>query len=198
MFIITNPVEVDTTTPDSNKTNNKANNTTEAFAIVDLAVTKSSDKVQYHVNDTIRWTITVINNGPCDAHDVLAIDVLPSGVKYESYNASKGSYDNESGKWIIGDLANGESVTMDLYCVALVEGIITNEVNVTCNETDSNLSNNYDNCTVEVIKSETPVPPSPEKPVEPARMLATGNPIAYLIVVIMVLFGSIWIQNRKE
>ena len=33
---------------------------------------------------------------------------------------------------------------------------------------------------------------------EPAKMLATGNPIAYLIAVIMVIFGSIWIPNRKR
>ena len=195
---ITNPVEVTTTTPDSNKTNNKANNTTEAFAIVDLVVIKSSDKDKYHVNDTIHWTITVFNRGPCDAHDVLATDVLPSGVEFISYNASKGSYDVESGKWTIGDLANGESVTLDLYCVALKEGIITNEVKVTCNETDSDLSNNHDNSTVEVIKNETPITPTPEEPDEPVRMLTTGNPIAYLIVVIMLLFGSFWIQNRKE
>ena len=195
---ITNPVEVSSNTPDTNKSNNKANNTTEAFAIVDLAVIKSSDKDKYHINDTICWTITVFNKGPCDAHDVLAIDVLPSGVKFMSYNASKGSYDVESGKWTIGDLANGESVTMYLYCVALDEGIITNEVNVTCNETDSDLSNNHDNSTVEVIKNETPVTPSPQKPAEPAKMLATGNPIASLIVVIMVLLGSFWIPSRKE
>ena len=95
-------------------------------------------------------------------------------------------------------MANGESVTMYLYCVALDEGIITNEVNVTCNETDSDLSNNHDNSTVEVIKNETPVTPSPQKPAEPAKMLATGNPIASLIVVIMVLLGSFWIPSRKE
>ena len=197
---ITNPVEVSTTTPDSNKSNNKANNTTEAFAIVDLVVKKSSDKDQYHVNDIIHWTITVSNKGPCDAHGVLATDVLPSGVEFVSYNASKGTYDVASGKWTIGDLANGESVTLDIYCVALKEGIITNEVNVTCNETDSDLSNNYDNSTVEIINNETPVTPTPtpEKSVEPVKMLATGNPIAYLIAVIMVLFGSFWIRNRKE
>jgi uncharacterized repeat protein (TIGR01451 family) len=196
---ITNPVEVDSTTPDSNKSNNKANNTTEAFPIVDLEVQKFSDRPQYHVNDTICWTITVINRGPCDAHDVVAIDVLPSSVNFTSYNASKGFYNVTSGKWTIGDLANGESATLTIYCIALVEGYITNYVNVTCNETDSNLDNNYANSTVEVVnETNSTTPEYPQHPEEPIRLMAAGNPIAYLLVVIMVLFGSFWARNRKE
>ena len=195
---ITNPVEVSSTTPDSDKSNNKANNTTEAFAIVDLEVKKVSDKNKYHVNDTICWTITVINHGPCDAHDVIAIDVLPSSVNFTSYYASKGSYNVTSGKWTIGDLANGESVTLTIYCVALVEGFITNYVNVTCKEPDSNLDNNYANCTVEVVVNETNNSTTPEYPVEPVKLKASGNPITYLLVVILVLFGSFWARNRKE
>ncbi len=194
---ITNPVEVSSTTPDSNKSNNKANNTTEAFAIVDLEVKKVSDKNKYHVNDTICWTITVINHGPCDAHDVVAIDVLPSTVNFTSYYASKGSYNVTSGKWTIGDLANGESVTLTIYCVALVEGFITNYVNVTCKEPDSNLDNNYANSTVEIV-NETNNSTTPEHPVEPVKLKASGNPITYLLVVIFVLFGSFWARNRKE
>ncbi len=48
---ITNPVEVTTTTPDSNESNNKANNTTVAIEECDLEIIKSSDKSVYHVGD---------------------------------------------------------------------------------------------------------------------------------------------------
>jgi uncharacterized repeat protein (TIGR01451 family) len=195
---ITNPVEVTSTTPDSNKSNNKANNTTEAIAIVDLEVIKNADRYIYHVGDKICWTIIVRNNGPCDAHEVVATDKLPSAVKFSYYKASKGHYDVESGEWYIGDLAKGENVTLELFCVALKVGIITNEVNVTCNETDSNPDNNYDNSTVKVINKTTPVPPEPPKPDVPVRMLETGNPIAYLLVALMLMLGSFWIPNRKE
>ena len=105
----------------------------------------------------------------------------------------------------------GENITLELNCIALEEGLFTNEVNVTCNETDINLSNNHANSTVEVIENVTPVPPSPPTPnhsnttnstspqvAEPAKILTTGNPIAYLIAVILVIFGSIWIPNRKR
>ena len=165
--------------------------------ICDLEINKYAGEDIVYLNDAFLWKIEVTNHGPCDAHEVVVTDVLPSGIKYITHNASKGSYDAGSGKLTISDLENGETATLEIYCVALGKGIIVNEVNVTCNETDSNLSNNHDNCTVEVIKNETPVLPSPEKPVEPAKLLATGNPIAYLIVVIMVLFGSFWIPKRK-
>ena len=105
----------------------------------------------------------------------------------------------------------GENITLELNCIALEEGLFTNGVNVTRNETDKDLSNNYANSTVEVIKNVTPVPPNPPTPnhsnttnstspqvAEPAKILATGNPIAYLIAVILVIFGSIWIPNRKR
>ncbi|MBR6993452.1 MAG: DUF11 domain-containing protein, partial [Methanobrevibacter sp.] len=193
---ITNPVEVTTTTPENDTTNNKANNTTEGIAIVDLAVIKYADKEVYHIGDKIQWIITVVNYGPCDAHDVVAYDVLPDSVKFIGYKASKGSYDASTGRWDIGNLTKDESVTLYIDCIALIDGKITNEVNVTCNETDSNLSNNYDNCTVEVIKNETVPPVHPEKP--PVTMHATGNLLAYLVMALVIIFGSFWAENRKE
>ena len=176
-----------------------------------MSITKTANASSIYIGDGVKWTINVLNNGPCDAHGVLVTDALPSGIKYVSYNASKGFYDEKRGIWTIDNLTIGESITLDLYCIALEEGLFTNEVNVTCNETDINLSNNYANSTVEVIENVTPVPPNPPTPnpsnttnstslqvAEPAKMLATGNPIAYLIAVIMVIFGSIWIPNRKR
>ena len=179
--------------------------------VCDLSITKTANVSSIHISDCVKWTINVLNNGPCDAHDILVTDALPSGIKYVSYNASKGFYDEKCGIWAIDNLTIGESVTLELYCIALEEGLFTNGVNVTCNETDNNLSNNYANSTVEVIENVTPVPPSPPTPktsnttnstsvqvAEPAKMLATVNPIVYLIAVILVIFGSIWIPNRKR
>ena len=123
---------------------------------------------------------------------------MPSGVNFISYDASKGSYNVTSGEWTIGVLANGESATLTIYCTALVEGFITNNVNVTCREPDSNLANNYANCTVEVVNETNPENNTvPEHMDEPIRLKPAGNPIAYIFVVIMVLLGSFW-ANRKE
>jgi hypothetical protein len=70
-------------------------------------------------------------------------------------------------------------------------------VNVTCNETDSDLSNSFDMCTVGVIKNETEPPVGqPGKP--PVTMKETGNPLAYLVIALVIIFGSFWSENRKE
>ncbi|WP_406534825.1 Cna B-type domain-containing protein, partial [Methanobrevibacter sp.] len=189
---ITNPVEVTTSTHDSNKTNNKANNTTKGIAAVDLAVVKYADKATYHEGDVAHWYITVINYGPCVAHNVVAFDVLPSACKFIDYKATKGTYDVSTGKWTIGDLAKGESVTLEIICNVTKAGNITNEVYVTCDENDTNPDNNYDNATVEVLPNEPPV--DNHTPV----LHETGNPIAYLVIALFAIFASVRSRNRKE
>ena len=175
--------------------------------VCDLVIEKSVGDSSICIGDDVKWTITVLNNGSCDAPDAVATDLLPQGLRYVSYDASKGLYDAKSGKWTIGDLANGESATLHLYCIALIEGIITNEANVICNETDSDTSNNYHKSTVNVTKNETPNPPSPENPVGPdesaeptesVKMFAAGNPIACIIVATMLLLGSFWNRKNKK
>lgn len=205
---ITHPVEVTTTTPDSNESNNKANNTTVAIEECDLEIIKSSDKSVYHVGDKMHWIIEVVNHGPCTAKDTWVSDILPSGLKFISYTSSRGSYDKATGKWSIGDLKKGEKVTLDILCKVLKAGSITNDANVTCSVNDTDLSNNYDNATVKVIENKTPGPepepkppvpdtPEPKVPVHPT-MHATGNPIAYLIVALFVILGSFWSRNKKQ
>jgi uncharacterized repeat protein (TIGR01451 family) len=90
---ITNPVDVNSSTPDSNKTNNHANNTTEASELCDLAIMKTSDYKVYYVGDNMHWIIEVVNYGPSPARGVWVSDVMPSGVKFISCSASKGNYD---------------------------------------------------------------------------------------------------------
>jgi uncharacterized repeat protein (TIGR01451 family) len=208
---ITNPVEVTTTTPDSDKTNNKANNTTEAFEICDVAIIMSTDKKVYHVGDEMHWIMEVVNYGPSPAKDVVVSDVLPEGVKFISSSASKGSYSQYTGEWNIGDLAVGEKVTIDILCKVVAEGVIVNHARVSTSTNESDLTNNQDNASVKVIKNEPPVDPdepdeptpepdepiSTEPPVE-MTMRNTGNPIVYLLIAIIAIFGSFWSRNRKE
>lgn len=206
---ITNPVEVSSSTPDTNITNNRANNTTEVFNLVDLELKKSSDKKVYHIGDKMHWTIEVINNGPGTAENVCVYDILPSGVKFISFKASKGQYDSNTGKWNIGDMENGEKVRLDIYCEVLINGIIVNNARVETTTNESDLSNNYDNATIKVIKNKT----NPKPPIKPEnhtginkhvesknliKMRSTGNPIAYVILAIFTILGCFWSQNRKE
>ena len=194
--IITNPVSVKTTTEETNYTNNKANDTTKAIAVADLELVKHSDKTVYLKGDKMHWTIVVINHGPCTAKDVVVSDLLPSGVKFIGYKASKGSYDVSTGMWDVGELAKGEEVSIEIYCIANVDGVITNHAKVTSSVKDTNLTNNHDSATIRVmhVNHTEPVHPS----YHPATLKNTGNPLAYLIIAICILFGSMWSRNRKE
>ena len=209
---ITNPVDVTTSTPDSNETNNHANNTTEASELCDLAIMKSSDYKVYYVGDNMHWIIEVVNYGPSPARGVWVSDVMPSGVKFIRYSASKGNYDKATGNWTIGTLANGERVTLDILCKVMNPGLITNSAHVTGSGNESNLTDNDDNATISAIEKVQPVPPSPEptpeptpestpepeNPVHEATMHATGNPIAYLLVAVFALFGCFWSRKKQE
>ena len=204
---ITNPVEVKTSTPENDTTNNKANDTAEAFEFCDLVIKKSSDKKSYYVGDKMYWKIEVVNKGPSPARGVWVSDVLPSALKFLKFTASKGSYNDATGRWSIGDLAKGEKVTLYIYCKVLSKGFLTNNANVTCSVNETDLSNNYDNATVKVIEKEHKKEKqnhtkkhsrSTPEPKHPVTMHSTGNPIAYLLIAIFAIFGSFWSRRKQE
>ena len=127
------------------------------------------------------WTIVVTNHGPSTAKDVVVSDVMPSGVKFLSFKASKGSYDPTTGEWDIGELAKGETVTIVIYCNVTAEnGTITSTAVVTSSTHDSNPKNNKDTATITVEKTQEPVPP---------KMHPTGNPIVMVVLSLLAIIG---------
>ena len=148
---ITNVAVVTSSTPDSNETNNEANNTTVVGAIADLAIDKTVNDHSPSKGDNITWIITVTNNGPDTAVNAYVIDIIPDGLTYINSTSQNGSYDENTNTWTIGDLANGETVV--LYIVTSVDvtrEIITNVANVTSDTTDPDLTNNEDNSTIDI------------------------------------------------
>ncbi|WP_295614348.1 DUF11 domain-containing protein [uncultured Methanobrevibacter sp.] len=79
----------------------------------DLAIVKVVSDSTPKVGDVITWTITVTNNGPDRAVDVVVHDKLPDGLVYIS-DDSNGKYDDVSGVWTIGTLQNNASVTLNI------------------------------------------------------------------------------------
>src|SRR5690606_34416444 len=70
------------------------------------------------------------NAGPEDATGVVIEDVLPDGLTFVSANASDGTYDQATGLWTLGALANGADATLTI--VARVDGTtaITNTAEI--------------------------------------------------------------------
>ncbi len=72
--------------------------------------------------DTVTFQIAVRNDGPADATNVSLTDLLPNGLTATTNNGTTddgtgnpvGIYDDTSGIWNIGNLANGDSATLTL------------------------------------------------------------------------------------
>jgi uncharacterized repeat protein (TIGR01451 family) len=135
-----NFVFVNSTTPDSDMSNNKANNTTYANPICDLVITKIVSAEEIFVNDTVVWTITVVNNGPSAAKDVVVKDSIPSGLVFTTPEGC--TFDGKYLIWNIGTLNANASVTLELTTKVVRDGNITNIVVVNSTTPDSNKSNN--------------------------------------------------------
>ena len=144
---IINVVKVNTTSHDPNPSNDIAENRTVIPPEADVEVIKTVNNVTPNKNDTIVWTITVINHGPDVAENVIVTDILPAGVEYVSH---QGSYHRSTGVWDVGSLAHKESKTLNITTKVVDTGKITNEVNVTTTTYDTDLTNNYDNETIDV------------------------------------------------
>ncbi len=59
-----------------------------AVRTADLVITKTDDVDPIAQNETLTYTVTVTNDGPEDAVDLLVTDTLPTGVTYVSSTAS--------------------------------------------------------------------------------------------------------------
>jgi uncharacterized repeat protein (TIGR01451 family) len=123
---------------------------------VDLAVAKTVDDGLPHEGDTVTYTVDVQNLGPDDATGVEVTDLLPAGVTYQSDTPSAGSYDDSSGVWTVGDLANGAAGTLTITAsvdAGTAGSTITNTASLTgSDQADSNPANDSDSADV-VVRS---------------------------------------------
>lgn len=144
-----NIATVNTTTPESNYTNNRANDTTRADPICDLVISKSVNATKVIKGEYVKWTIKVTNKGPSTAYDVEVKDILPKGLKLIAYRTSTGKYQN--GVWTIGKLIKGSTVTLTLITKTTIEGNITNIASVSTTTPESNHTNNEAKNTTEAL-----------------------------------------------
>jgi uncharacterized repeat protein (TIGR01451 family) len=129
------------------------NNTSSATTTtqqLDLAVTKSVDDSTPNRNQTVTFTVNVVNNGPSNATGVVITDSLPAGLAFVSATPSTGTYSNTTGLWTLGNLANGASASLQIVATVNAttlpaNGTITNTAELfDVDQTDSNSNNNRD------------------------------------------------------
>jgi uncharacterized repeat protein (TIGR01451 family) len=93
-----------------------------ADPVADISVEKVVDDPTPMVGDVVRYTVTVENLGPADATGLVIEDRLPSGLELVDVKTSHGEYDPKTGRWDIGDLAVGDTVTMTMDVRVTADG----------------------------------------------------------------------------
>ena len=117
-------------------------------ADLEVIITNDHETNITHIGDTVVWTINVTNNGPDDAINTILDDIIPNGLIYVS-DDSQGAYDNETGRWTIGDLPVGETVTLTITTVVNKSNTtISRYENVSSDVYDPKMDNNYDDSSV--------------------------------------------------
>lgn len=111
---------------DPNLSNNSASVTvTPGGGVANLSLTQGTPIISNSVAGQVTFVITVTNNGPYNATNVIVKDKLPSGFTYVS-DDSGGTYNKDTGLWPAGAIANGASKTLRLTARVDPTGTMTN------------------------------------------------------------------------
>ena len=142
---LANVAQATATTADPDATNNDGSNagaqvSTTVIDLADVEVTKAGPTaVDAGANYT--YTLTVSNNGPATAADVVIADVLPGAVTFVSASVG-GSESGGTVTWPTVSLTNGQSVQRTVTVTAPASGSVTNTASATATTADPDASNN--------------------------------------------------------
>src|SRR5690606_14635996 len=103
----TDPTPGNDTSTDENTPDPEAN----------LSITKTVDKTKPRIDEEVVFTLTVNNDGPSDAINVVVTDQLPNGYAFVSAAPSIGTYTAATGVWAVGTLTAagpGATATLDI------------------------------------------------------------------------------------
>ena len=105
--------------------------TTPITQVANLSLTKTVNNATPVIGSAVTFEIVVTNSGPQNVTGAEVTDLLPSGYTYNSFTATKGTYDKTTGKWNIGSLLNGDSQTLQLTATVNSTGNYINIAEVT-------------------------------------------------------------------
>ena len=148
---------------DSNPGNNQASGSLVFIGAADLDITKTDSPDPVVAGTNLTFTMTVTNNGPSAANNVVVSDLLPATLSVISVSGSGGASCNAGipgsvpTSCAFGVLADGAVRTMTI--VTLVDpslpagSVITNNAGVSSDTADNDNSNNLATTTTLVIAS---------------------------------------------
>ena len=139
---ITNYASITAEEDDPNIHNNVDNETIDVPLTVDLEVVKQVSNKNPYYGENIVWFISIKNNGPDNATNVVLNDLLDENLIYNYYTASVGQFIGNN--WVIEQLNSKETAYLNISCMVNGLGIIYNHASANCSEYDLNMSNNND------------------------------------------------------
>ncbi len=140
---IENTAFVTSDTIEANPGDESTTISTNVSPYADLAISKSDSPDPASGGQVLTYTITVDNLGPFAATDVVVTDILPTQVSFNS--ASAGCTYNVNVVCSLGSIENGANKSVDIVVLigSDVEGVFTNQADVSSATTDPNLANNH-------------------------------------------------------
>ncbi|MGB9980667.1 hypothetical protein, partial [Methanobacterium sp.] len=113
-------------------------------AAADLNVNQTVDNTHPSTGSTVTNTITVTNNGPDTANNVVLTDLLSTSYfNNVSSSTDTGSYNSATGVWNIGSLGAGATATLTITATVTASNgtlIKTNATLTDGSQTDYNLT----------------------------------------------------------
>jgi uncharacterized repeat protein (TIGR01451 family) len=95
--------------------------------VIDLELTKEVNTSSPALDEVVEFTITVTNQGPDNATGLIVRDIIPVGLVYQDYTSSRGTYEaGVLGYWTIGDLAVGQTETLQIRTKVVITNMIEN------------------------------------------------------------------------
>jgi LPXTG-site transpeptidase (sortase) family protein len=140
--------------PDPNTGNDSASSTV-ACCLADIAVTKTVNNPTPNFGTNVIYTITATNNGPLSASGLQLRDQLPVGLTYVSSAPSVGVYNNITGVWNIGGLANATSATLTITATVNTLAPTTNTASkIAENEADNTAADDSASVTIAPVAAD--------------------------------------------
>ncbi len=191
---ITNTATVSSTTTDSNPGNNSDTETTSVITEADLATTKTHNTTGYAGAGQVTWHVTITNNGPSDAQNVVMTDALDiTQISYVSATPDGGGSCTFASPTVTCSwttVAAAASVHVDIVADLLPNALdLCNTASVTASTTDPNSGNNSStDCFAVPTLADVSV-------VKIAQAVGTGRSIRYTLTVHNA--GPSYAQNVK-
>ena len=179
----------------------------------EVQLIKTASNIKPHVGQIFTFTLTAINNGPDTATGVQIADLIPDGLIFNGYTVSQGTYDPNTGIWMVGTILNGSNAVLNLFVtptLMLADTKVTNTAVLTAEDqydpTDDIASASVYVQPVVIVIQKTSIMVMysimgcTDPTVKAARttgMDPTGIPITGFVAAVLMILGGLTIPRKK-